>query len=270
MYSHSRNYGDNLNNLFFPFLYPNSTLTKPNIKWKVGNIIPNDAIVGIGSVLGAWKGGVICGSGSIDGKPLNGNIPHEVRFVRGPLSREVLLKENIECPEIYGDMALLLPLIMKTKRNIRHRLGIIPHYIDFKLPIVNKLRRMGVHVIDIMNYESFQSFVDEVASCEFILSSSLHGIIVADAYNIQVHHVILSNRVIGGDFKFRDYYASVGREYYTIDLRMERIEDILSQFKDYNKKLDLRKILERIPRMDEGVRKSMLMELNSGVMDYFN
>ena len=58
----------------------------------------------------------------------------DVRSVRGPLTR-TLLKEQlgIECPEIYGDPALLFPYFFpefKKNKNPSHNYLIIAHYED--------------------------------------------------------------------------------------------------------------------------------------------
>jgi pyruvyltransferase len=47
--------------------------------------------------------------------------------------------------------------------------------------------------------------------CEKIISSSLHGLIISDAYGIPNARVNVSNKLFGGDFKFIDYYKSVDR-----------------------------------------------------------
>lgn len=55
-------------------------------------------------------------------------------------------------------------------------------------------------------------YIDEVCECETILSSSLHGCIVADAYNIpNLWTKFTDYRAEDNGFKFRDYYLSTNR-----------------------------------------------------------
>jgi hypothetical protein len=46
-----------------------------------------------------------------------------------------------------------------------------------------------------------------IHSCDFILSSSMHGLIVADAFSVPNRRVRLSAGIIS-DFKFVDYYSA--------------------------------------------------------------
>jgi hypothetical protein len=43
-----------------------------------------------------------------------------------------------------------------------------------------------------------------------IVSSSLHGLIIAHAYGREAAWLKFSDRPLGDDFKFRDYWASIG------------------------------------------------------------
>jgi len=52
--------------------------------------------------------------------------------------------------------------------------------------------------------------IDQVTRCEFILASSLHGLICADTHNVPNTRLRLDNKIIGGDFKFFDYRLGVG------------------------------------------------------------
>lgn len=67
-------------------------------------------------------------------------------------------------------------------------------------------------VIDLRTRD-IESVVRRITSCRLILSTSLHGLIVAHAYAIPALH--LKHGYIDTDgFKFRDYYSSVGIEPY--------------------------------------------------------
>lgn len=162
-------------------------------------------LLGIGSIIRfARPGQMVWGSGAM--RETDRPSP-DARYlaVRGPLTREVVLKSGGECPEVYGDPALLLPSVYNPPVEKRHEIGVVPHYIDrglvrTDLPMINPLRADPLEV------------VDEIRACHAILSSSLHGIIVAHAYGIPAAWVRFGDRLDGDDIKFRDYAASVGIE----------------------------------------------------------
>ena len=155
----------------------------------------------------------IWGAGAIRGKQPLRKKPEKILCVRGPLTRNYLLKQNIDCPECYGDPALLLPLLYTSKCKRSYKIGILPHYVDLDNVFIHKLlkRDNSVKLIDFVHYRHWHDVVDEICSCEFIISSSLHGLILSDAYNTPNVWVKFSDKVYGNGFKFHDYYASVGR-----------------------------------------------------------
>jgi pyruvyltransferase len=138
------------------------------------------------------------------------NFIHGNKFfaVRGPLSRYTLISAGYECPDIYGDPALLLPKFYNPKLPKKYKLGVICHYHHQKLVKLED----GVKFINILRSEDeIHSFIDEVLQCEKIISSSLHGIIVANAYGIPAKWFIVNDLPLGGDptKKFYDYFSSV-------------------------------------------------------------
>lgn len=91
----------------------------------------------------------------------------------------------------------------------RSVIGIVPHYVDQEEPAVLNLAQRYPAEIRIINvrYPPRQVLAEMVA-CEHILSSSLHGIIAADALGLPSRWVVLSDRVLGAGFKFRDYFSA--------------------------------------------------------------
>ena len=159
------------------------------------------------------KDSIVWGTGCIKENAV-GEKPKKVYAVRGPLTRQELLKKGIDCPEIYGDPALLYPMIYNPIIEKKYKWGIIPHYIEFEsdkdIEVIKNLERQGFKIIDISSGE--KEFINDMLEVENIISSSLHGMIVADAYGIPNARVNISNKLIGGDFKFKDYCLSVDRE----------------------------------------------------------
>ena len=133
----------------------------------------------------------------------------DIRAVRGPLSRDYLLKLGHKCPEIYGDPAILMPLIYPGKpvceRVKSYDVSIIPQLVTEK---VIREKYSDTHIIS-MNTDDYKNVIDQIIQSKLIISSSLHGIILADAYGVpSVWYRGLRKDV---DFKYLDYYASTGR-----------------------------------------------------------
>lgn len=171
--------------------------------------------------------------------------PINVKAVRGPLTRNLLLRQGHTCPEIYGDPALLYPRYYRPNIQKKYRYGIIPHYIDQDNPWLMQFKNNpDVKIIDIIRKpieSDINGFINELLECEMVLSSSLHGIIAADAYNIPAYWIKLSDKVIGNGFKFNDYFLSVKRpcQPAIIIKQTDTIKKLSSQFYQYDTDIDL-------------------------------
>jgi len=195
---------------------------------------------------------VVWGTGCITQNAIF-NKPHKILAVRGPLTRNEFKLKGIECPDIYGDPALLFPLIWNKTKTKTHKVGIIPHYVDIDNPIIKQLEERGFKIIDICS--GITEFLEDLLSVEMVLSSSLHGLIAADAYGIPNSRIIFSDKVFGGHFKFIDYCLSVDRkidygyvvENSNIDFNKLTINDKIS--------FDSSRILEVAPWNDEKIIK---------------
>ena len=180
-------------------------------------------LLAIGSIIHhASKDSVVWGSGIIDNDQHIENA--HFRAVRGPRTRDYLLELGYNCPEVYGDPALLLPDYYRPRVSKKYKLGIVPHYHDYDKAQKIFAGREEVKVVDLLTLD-VEATTREILECERILSTSLHGLIVAQAYGISAVRVKMSNKLFGNDIKYTDYLESVGLESYEAELVEEGISE---------------------------------------------
>lgn len=242
------NWGDNLNNELIRLITGNKPIV---VNSSFANPEKETIYMVIGSVLGwcdeqteVWGAGFISNSNFITTIPK----PKKIYSVRGKLTREILIKNGIKCPKVYGDPALLIPKFYQPRMDKKYDLSIIPHHIDRELIPILKKQFKKAHFIDITG--DIYQVIDEICASERVMSSALHGLICADTYGIPNIWIQLSNKVLGKGFKFRDYFSSVNRKD-IIPLPMNKDTKLLSivqKFKLYNKpEINLDKLWEVCP-----------------------
>lgn len=183
----------------------------------------------------------------------------QVLAVRGKYSADKLEKLGFGKCEVFGDPAILLPLVYpKNERPDTQKVGIIPHYVDYE---ELKNRYPSHNVINLNSYQ-IEPVIDSIINCEYILSSSLHGLIVAHAYGIPALWV--RGKGTGKDvFKFRDYFSSVGIDEYEGNYS---VEELLG--KPFSQLTDEMKVLmlpqkERITQLQRQLLKVAPFKLKS-------
>jgi len=217
---------------------------QPWYKWNKTNYVT------IGSVIHhVTNNSIVWGSGIIDRKQSIEDA--KFKAVRGPQTRKYLLDLGYKCPEVYGDPALLLPKYYHPEVEKKHKLGIIPHYHDFKFVSENYINDPEILVIDLMTMD-VEKVTREIMSCKQTISSSLHGIIVSHSYEIPSIWVEFSDKIFGDGIKYRDYLESVDMPVYKAKFMDRKIEfqEIESLFENY-------------PSLPE---KSILENLRDGLM----
>ena len=240
------NVGDSMNdNLVFAI----SGKRFPVVNHTHKNTNNDIVLIAIGSILQwATPQTIVWGSGFISAKSSIHAQPLKICAVRGPLSRQRVLDLGYKCPEVYGDPALLYPRYYHRHQTKKHKLGLVAHYIDRHDAQFQRLVRSG-KVLDINVKGNVNGVIDQINSCERIVSSSLHGLILADAYGIPSTWIKITDKVIGNGFKFRDYFASVGRE--TKDplviTNAVGIKEIHQSFRPYTIDIDLERLLACCP-----------------------
>lgn len=187
--------------------------------------------VGLGSMFHmANKRSVIWGSGIIsDGDDFRQKTDFlDVVALRGELTKKILI-ESGRLPEknnvVLGDPGVLMPIFYSPNIKKNKKIGLVPHYVDAANPLI--LNNGYFHVIDVSLDP--ESFIDEILGCDFVLSSSLHGLILSDAYGVPNKWITFSDRITGGGFKYRDYYSTTSsncEQYIFIDSEVKLIETV--------------------------------------------
>lgn len=166
---------------------------------------PGIEFCGVGSLLEQLPedfDGAVWGTGKIAEDSSTPLLQATFLAVRGELTRDAL---ELPTPTAMGDPGLLASRWIPQRRR-RHTAGIVPHYTQFDDPWVRELQTAlgaGSTVIDVR--KSPTKVIQEIAACDVILSTSLHGVVIADSYGIPVLWDLPRDSLKGGDFKFRDY-----------------------------------------------------------------
>lgn len=172
--------------------------------WVRASFAPK--VVGLGSILHrAAPGDVVWGTGLIDDRPFDGR---GIRFeaVRGPRTRACITGD---VPEVYGDPGLLMPTIYTPAVPARRDpVGLILHRSEKDL--FSEVTDPHVRRIDVE--APWPTVIDAIVSCDVVVSSALHGIIVAESYGVPAVWIQPTDRLQGGWFKFLDYYEGTDRD----------------------------------------------------------
>ena len=165
-----------------------------------------------------WGSGFLTDGIAVGSVPL---LKLDIRAVRGKYSVALLQKAGYSVDEDLvrlGDPGLLYPsLFGVASEKKEYDLGVVPHMSDTPSGdfLTARFSAVGarVRLIDVAG--PVDRVVREIASCGAILSSSLHGLVLADALGVPNRQMLLSLYSIPGDqflLKFKDYYSAFGEE----------------------------------------------------------
>lgn len=159
-----------------------------------------------------------------------------VHALRGRFSARIFEAQQIPVPPVYGDPIWFLPSIIKPAPEKQYELGVIVHLSElaeltdtagvkekllrYKLPpsLSNSIRI--ITTITQPGFTALEQKVQEITSCKRIVSTSLHGLVIAEAYGIPC--VCFRNRGKKAafaqleedsehvDLRVRDFYTGVG------------------------------------------------------------
>lgn len=159
-----------------------------------------------GSILrcSAWQGSpYIWGTGfHNDYDDIRQNIDlNKIKAVRGELTKNKLKIDNV----VLGDPGLLASYFYRSRTTKKYKYGFIPHYTELK-DFKNKFGDDDCIIINILTSD-IEDLFSKISECEFIFSSSLHGLIFSHSLGIPAVHVENKQLYSLNNFKFKDYYS---------------------------------------------------------------
>lgn len=201
----SSNLGDSLAPLIVNYMLNNKKIQPDKIVEKTLHLYT------VGSVLTAGiQDCTVWGSGILNAK-LSYRLKNrvlDVRAVRGPFTRAILMDYGFVVPEIYGDPAIILPEIYTPRlKSQTTKIGLILHK-DYDISKIEDGFDTDCDIVKLnICTENYREFIDIISSMKMVISSSLHGIIIAEVYGIPA--VLLKPQV--DTLKYYDYYYGTGR-----------------------------------------------------------
>jgi len=183
---------------------------------RVEHARPNRCdLIAIGSILhkvrNSWFSRTIhvWGAGLMEEKPAF-RSRHHFHALRGKKTNACIIHDS---NPVFGDPALLGDMLVPDlPAEKTFPIGLIPHYKDQENPVIKEFLSLHPHAAMIDVLSEPHDFIRRVASCQVVLSSSLHGLVIADSLSVPNAWVRVSNLVRGNDFKFHDYYSTFGIE----------------------------------------------------------
>lgn len=164
-------------------------------------------MLAVGSILHfARDGDVIWGSG-VNGKVDPAELKAralDIRAVRGPKTAAVLSKLGMTVPAVYGDPALLVPRYFGQRfrrPDRRESFIVLPNLHDLTLI------EPAPHVVSPL--WGWNRCIERILGADMVVASSLHGLILAEAFGIPARMLRLSDTE--STFKYDDYAQGTGR-----------------------------------------------------------
>lgn len=169
-------------------------------------------VLAIGSMLSTATGASsVWGTGLMHPQyGVGGARAENIHAVRGPLTWRALRENGHRLHDMpLGDPGYLAPALLgierKPKRDV---VGVVAHYADRERPQIQRLLASD-GALDLNVHADPVEFLQAMATCEAVISSSLHGLVFAEALGIPNLWITAGHHVGGDGFKFRDWFGTV-------------------------------------------------------------
>jgi hypothetical protein len=194
-----------------------TAFTRSELKYKIKNLFSTPSTV--------WTSGFI---NEVDYKEeFRKNISFAA--LRGKVSKERVERitgKTLDIP--LGDGGLLFSKLLDKQPTKKYSLGIVPHKVDKDNPLIKKLHEENPNRVIIDVRQPPLETLEQIASCDFVISTAMHGLIASDSLGIPNKWIEVSDKVIGNGYKFKDYY-SVFENYEQTPYRLNETNNVTMQ-----------------------------------------
>lgn len=199
------NVGDCLAPVIYDYIIKYYNLDENTHKKRTIHLMTVGSIIGIKSYDAViWGAGIHLQENIYNMMRKRKIVEYDIRAVRGPLTRQILMGSGYECPQVYGDPAILMPQIY-CKQEISEK----KYPISVVIHLNQKYqKRKELHYIEIKT-DDYKGFIDEICNSSLVIASSLHAIILAESYGVPA--IFLLEGVEKEIIKYYDWYYSTGR-----------------------------------------------------------
>ncbi|MCH1497307.1 MAG: polysaccharide pyruvyl transferase family protein [Rubripirellula sp.] len=235
------NFGDDLNPTLFQQIFGQSV--------RLERKRDLERVFGMGSILHkADRSCHVMGSGLLDPSFAVEDTVRSVVSVRGELSANSLSVT----PHYLGDPAIFLPRFFQIAAPKKHRYGFVPHHCETRR--VRSVIPRDWLLID-PSWPPIK-VLHAIVSCEQVVCRSLHGLICADAYGVPSAWLEPLDEMMGGRFKYLDYYTTMNEAKQPISIQPRHLgkEGGALDFWVSNYRYDANAYLSRLQRFADAFR----------------
>jgi succinoglycan biosynthesis protein ExoV len=202
------NFGDDLNTWLWRELLPRDFFDgcSAELFYGIGTLLSRD--------MPPQPRKIIFGSGTGYKAPPVIDDTYRVYFVRGPLTARAL---HLDATQAISDPAYLILTTDQARQEINHRydVSVIPHYLSMGMVDWETMARTtGLNIID--PSDSPLAVITRIRESKLVLTESLHGAILADAFRVKWIPIACSYRFLR--FKWLDWCHSVRVNFSPVDL----------------------------------------------------
>ena len=170
----------------------------------------------------------------------------DIKTVRGNLTKQYFIEKDLAQNNTpVGDYGILAPYYFKKQVEKKYDLGVLPHYKDLRSPVFFEIFKNNQNSTIINPMNEPDKVIEQILSCEAIVSSSLHGLIIADSFNIPNLWLEDDLKIdFEPRFKYMDYYSIYENRTDFVPVRAINFIDKNAEFVINNYKVDYNNVKE--------------------------